>query len=292
MNTAYATQYEIVNYEPLKRLSCKEYRLPYFTSPYHQHSEIEITGILSSEGILHVGGEVTSFKPGECYLLGSQLPHKFHNNERESKNDYWAHSAVLHFEEDCLGEHFFNTPELHTAKNLINRASRGIRISGADSERIIKLLKKALNAQGTSRVIMFLTILHEFSLSQNIEYLTPIGSQAFAEQSTDRLDIVTRYIYKNLNSKITLNDLAHVCDMNTSSFSRFFKSTTGRTLTSFINEIRCREACRFLRFTDRSIMEIAFDSGYENLSTFNRCFKQFTGETPKSFRRRSNDETH
>jgi AraC-like DNA-binding protein len=95
---------------------------------------------------------------------------------------------------------------------------------------------------------------------------------------------VKNYIAKNYMDEIRLNTLADIAGMSPSAFSRFFKLHTGRNLSDYIIEMRLGYASRMLVDTARSIGEISFQSGFNNLSNFNRIFKKKKGCSPSEFR--------
>jgi AraC-like DNA-binding protein len=72
--------------------------------------------------------------------------------------------------------------------------------------------------------------------------------------------------------------------MSIPAFTRFFKKTTGRTFTSYLNELRISYACRMLIESDLSISEIAFKAGFRNLSNLNRRFLNLKRVSPKIYR--------
>ena len=72
--------------------------------------------------------------------------------------------------------------------------------------------------------------------------------------------------------------------MSPSSFSRFFKQHTARTLSSYLIDIRLGNAARQLVDSSQNISEICYSSGFNNLSNFNRIFKAKRGMSPRSFR--------
>ena len=78
--------------------------------------------------------------------------------------------------------------------------------------------------------------------------------------------------------------LADLVGMNPSAFSRFFKRATGRTVTHYINEMRIGLACRMLVDSDQSILDICMQTGYGNVSNFNRRFRELKHTTPRQFR--------
>ena len=78
--------------------------------------------------------------------------------------------------------------------------------------------------------------------------------------------------------------MAAMVGMTPTSFSRFFKLRTGKTLSDYILDIRLGFAARQLVDTTTNISEICFECGFNNLSNFNRIFKTRRGVTPKEFR--------
>jgi AraC-like DNA-binding protein len=73
--------------------------------------------------------------------------------------------------------------------------------------------------------------------------------------------------------------------MTPKSFSRFFKKNTGKAFIQYVNELRVGLACRKLMQSDASVSEICYASGFNNLSNFNRQFKERKGMSPKEFRK-------
>lgn len=84
--------------------------------------------------------------------------------------------------------------------------------------------------------------------------------------------------------EISLAEVAKLANMTEVSFSRFFKKRTGKTFIDSLNEIRLGHAARLLIDTTQTIAEIAYQCGFNNLSHFNRLFKQKKTCTPKEFR--------
>ena len=84
--------------------------------------------------------------------------------------------------------------------------------------------------------------------------------------------------------ELRLGQLADIAGMSPSAFSRFFKLHTGRNLSDYIIDIRLGYAARLLVDTSRSVSEISFDCGFNNLSNFNRIFKRKKSCSPTEFR--------
>ena len=95
------------------------------------------------------------------------------------------------------------------------------------------------------------------------------------------------FVLSNLEEEIHLDDLLKVTSMSKPTFSRHFKRHTGRSLTTFVNEVRIVNAKRLLAETNQSITEIAYDSGFRNLSHFNVQFRKASNESPSEYRLRA-----
>ena len=93
-----------------------------------------------------------------------------------------------------------------------------------------------------------------------------------------------QYINDHYTETLRLEELAGMVGMTPTSFSRFFKLRTGKSLSDYVLDIRLGNAARALVDSTRNISEICFECGFNNLSNFNRIFKARRGVTPKEFR--------
>jgi AraC-like DNA-binding protein len=91
-------------------------------------------------------------------------------------------------------------------------------------------------------------------------------------------------INSNYRETIKLETVAGNIGMNPSAFSRYFREKTGKSFTGFVLEMRIGYACKLLIEGNHSISQICFESGFNNLSNFNRCFKRLTALTPVRYR--------
>lgn len=93
------------------------------------------------------------------------------------------------------------------------------------------------------------------------------------------------YIQKNYPSDITLKDISSAVGFSEYHFSRLFKEYTGMTFLSFLNNYRAKQAEKLLRLSDKPILDVALECGFNSLTTFNRIFKRFKGCSPTFYRK-------
>lgn len=93
------------------------------------------------------------------------------------------------------------------------------------------------------------------------------------------------YARENFRNPIKLSDRAKHYGFNEKYIGRLFKSTTDVSFSNYVNRLRLNHAKNLLLSTEKSIIEVALDSGFENVTYFNRCFKRELGLTPTEFRR-------
>ncbi|MCL6458764.1 MAG: AraC family transcriptional regulator [Gorillibacterium sp.] len=95
---------------------------------------------------------------------------------------------------------------------------------------------------------------------------------------------VLEYLEANYMRVITLEDAARQANMSLFHFSRFFKSISGMSYTSYLNNIRINQAEKMISTTNKTMIDIALECGFTNVRTFNRVFKQLRAQTPSDLR--------
>lgn len=95
---------------------------------------------------------------------------------------------------------------------------------------------------------------------------------------------VLEYINEHLDRDIKLADLAAFLGMSQFHFSHLFKQSIGMAPYQYLLQQRIERAKQLLKQTDRSIMEIALECGFNSHSHLSKQFRQLTGMTPRAYR--------
>jgi len=104
--------------------------------------------------------------------------------------------------------------------------------------------------------------------------------------SRQRLDRILDYVRNSEASLLTVTDIARDCGLSPAHLRRSFKSTMGRTLHDYVEEVRLTKAKSLLAGDLLTIKQIAFQLGFSNVNSFASAFKRMTGSTPKKYQRR------
>ena len=126
---------------------------------------------------------------------------------------------------------------------------------------------------------LFGQILHDHSYT-----VTDMAERKNAK-STEQIKTVLNYIRKNYASRLTLADLADVLNLSSEHFCRLFHSITGKSPIDYLNYYRIECACELLSSSQKSITEVAYSCGFNDLSYFNRIFKRYKKVTPGHYQK-------
>jgi len=265
----------------------KHFDYQYFPTPWHFHPEYEIVLVTESTGKRFIGDQISDFKPGDLVLLGPYLPHTYQNDAHyfEKRSELKARSIVVHFREDSFGDNFFMLPETQRISALLNRSFKGLSITGNTNKVISSKLYDLLDARGFSRWLILSEILNILSLSEDLQYICNGIITAKNDTETTRMNTIIDFVTNNFTRVITIPEISNRVNMTENSFSRYFSYRTRKSFTVFVNEVRLHHASKLLIETSKSVTEVCLESGFNNLSNFNRQFRIIYNNNPLTFRK-------
>jgi AraC-like DNA-binding protein len=193
-------------------------------------------------------------------------------------------SRVIKFRDDCFGQRFFNLKELRLLKQLLEQSHNGIALLPEDGKKFDNRIISIFQATAPLRVVGFLELLCQIAYTRKHLLLTTPFSIPPDDVDTERINRVLVYINRHLGEKMTLAQISRVAGLTSVVFSRVFSRIVRKTFSQYVLELRIGKACRLLTETTRCIIEIAYESGFQNLSNFNRLFRKYRHMTPREFR--------
>ena len=248
---------------------------------WHYHPEYELTLILEGSGERMVADSHEYFFPGDLVLLGPGLPHTW-----ESKT---ASAAVVVQFSDSFIAPIVQFPECERIRQLLAKSSQGLSfpVTGLGKGDLMASIMRLPATKAVARITGLLEVLQ--ALAGSRVAARPLASIYFqpasGKKTEGRIGKVFQYLHRHSGEHVALADVAALINLSESAFCKFFKRTTGKTFSDYVSEIRIGHACRLLAESDDTISEIAFRSGFDSLTYFNRVFLRKKGVRPRELRK-------
>lgn len=256
-----------------------------FTYPIHNHSVYELNFVENAKGVRRIVGDSQEVIGDYdlCLITSPNLEHVWEQNECHSDD---IREITVQFDFSMSDETLFGRNPYASITRMMQEAKKGLSFPLQAIMKVYGMLDTLSSIKdGFYAVQQFLTILYELSRCENARTLASSSyAKVTVEDDSRRILKVKNFISKNYMDELRLPELASLAGMSSSAFSRFFKLHTGRNISEYIIDLRLGYAARMLVDTAKSISEIGFDCGFNNLSNFNRIFKKKKGCSPSEFR--------
>lgn len=256
-----------------------------FTYPIHNHSVYELNFVENAKGVRRIVGDSQEVIGDYdlCLITSPDLEHVWEQNECHSDD---IREITVQFDFSMSDDTLFGRNPYASITRMMQEAKKGLSFPLQAIMKVYGMLDTLSSVKdGFYAVQQFLTILYELSRCENARTLASSSyAKVTVEDDSRRILKVKNFISKNYMDELRLPELASLAGMSSSAFSRFFKLHTGRNISEYIIDLRLGYAARMLVDTDKSISEIGFDCGFNNLSNFNRIFKKKKGCSPSEFR--------
>lgn len=256
-----------------------------FTYPIHNHSVYELNFVENAKGVRRIVGDSQEVIGDYdlCLITSPDLEHVWEQNECHSDD---IREITVQFDFSMSDETLFGRNPYASITRMMQEAKKGLSFPLQAIMKVYGMLDTLSSVKdGFYAVQQFLTILYELSRCENARTLASSSyARVKVEDDSRRILKVKNFISKNYMDELRLPELASLAGMSSSAFSRFFKLHTGRNISEYIIDLRLGYAARMLVDTAKSISEIGFDCGFNNLSNFNRIFKKKKGCSPSEFR--------
>ncbi len=254
---------------------------PAFDFRWHYHPEFELTLITEGFGRRLIGDSHENFRAGDLVLIGSGLPHTWASELSVHKS---VSAIVIQFSAAFI-TNFSQYTECSDIQELLRYASRGLAFSTENDPKIVKMIRKLPTKTGLKRITSLLEILQKLSSNTQTKLASEFYIANKSKGSEQRINKICGHLQANFSQQLSLDEAAAMVHLSRSAFCKFFKRMMKTNFSDYLNEIRIANACLLLAETDKTIREIAMDSGFESLTYFNRIFFRKKEKTPSAFRK-------
>ncbi len=256
-------------------------------SVWHYHNHYEISFITEGSGKRIVADSIEEFQPGDLVFLGRNLPHSWISNKERLLSNRTLEMVYLQFKANVLQPSLLALPEFVHVKRALELSDRGIQIVDQTLNEVSEIMLQLPYLKSFDRMLHFFRMMDIIGQSDsNIRLASEEYMKKRFNPANKRIAAIHDYLMNNYNEEINLRKLAELVSMAEGSLCRFFKEAMGMTLFEYLNQLKVEFACKYLMYIDLSILEVCYDSGFNNLSHFNKQFRKITGFTPTEYRQK------
>ncbi len=254
--------------------------------PLHWHDETEIVYIKKGQGIITADFITYEMSAGGILVI---LPGQLHSIEQkkgcsmEYENIIFRLDMLFPRQEDlCVNEYFL--PLLQRQVEIpvcLTQEWEDYEKAAACLDQADELCSRKPTAYQLSvkaQLFQFFYILFSHSVSVGTAHI-PVKSRAL-----DKAKLILKYIETHYAENLTIKEMAEACGFSQSHFMKFFKNCFGSSFVSYLREYRLTVAARLLLSSSSPVLTVAQETGFDNLSYFNRSFKAMYGVTPRQYR--------
>lgn len=265
---------------------CFDYSNGFSGFQFHWHEEIEIHYIEKGSGTFFIDDTEYDVNEGDIVYIGPKLIHsgKSENNDLIAICYMIDSSYLLSRNNEYNTDRFFSQlVSTRIAKPVIRENDPGYQSLKACLQEIdLCAVEKGIVYQLEIKKQLYDLFIQLYKHCYLIA--TPKSNDHNAGRSIIKKSI--RYIQSNCGNRMSIEEIASHVGLSPSYFMKVFKQNTKMTCVEYIKSFRLNLAITMLRETDESILQIANNCGYGNLSLFNREFKKYFNLTPSQYRKK------
>jgi len=224
---------------------------------------------LGGKGYIENSSGKMELNPNQFIIIPPQLFHRYQADLENPWTLYWVHfssNKLKEFNEDFKSDRFYQPTAIHYNQMILDVWAQ-----------MFASLADGYNASTIAYANLCLYRFLSF-------FLFPDKKYSLEEQS-DPLDQSIIFMRKNIEKRLTTEDIAQRFQYSSSHYTAIFKKKTGMSPIDYFIRLKIHFACQLLTQTDLKIKQIADRIGYDDPYYFSRLFKQVMGKSPKEYKK-------
>lgn len=254
----------------------------------HRHEDYQLLIVSAGAGRVSIEDFIVDYRPGDVLLIGKNVTHCYLKNA-DGSDGIPLRGDLIQFRGELFPEHLEKFSEYVRVGAVLARSLGGVRYCDKQlCSQLQTMLAELDREKGAGRVAALLRMLDRIGKCRKWQAFPETSMESSLElyARDEMFHRLSRYVYDNLASKITLKKAAEAAGMNPSALCRTFKKHSGFTLFNFVNKARIEKGCSLLLHTNLSVAEAAYAAGFNNIAYFNRRFKSEVGTSPLEYRKK------
>lgn len=247
---------------------------PQFTMDWRSHPFVKLVYVLKGSGKFHIGQKKAVFGAGDVIVVSPRTRNKIEDDPASAASLYIC----------CIAPSL-----LAFDPRLLRRLKSGrIELGGHFANRVASRLRRMVYTQQHDRTPRPVSMVGDaLRLIQLIvDRRRTLSSRPNSPADREVMADYVRSLEDEFFEATTIDDAAQLLGMSRRTFTSLFRLQTGQTWLSYVRALAINHAKHRLSRTQTPIASVAFECGFNDLSTFYRQFKSQVGMSPASFRKR------
>ncbi|MDD6174989.1 MAG: AraC family transcriptional regulator [Firmicutes bacterium] len=265
------------------------------TPVLHTHDSIQIDYIYSGSARHMVHDNVCDVVHGDIFVIPPFVPHLLSRAEQTDAEviefEFLPSFINQAFDRVTTSEAFWDFAYIEPFLVEENLVKPRLNLAGKIQVEVENLLNEALRENELRRpgfelliksLLLKLLVIVGRELTDD---LTDSKTRPLFDRHRDAIKGAINYIEEHFTENLTIDSVAKMFMLSPSFFGYLFKNLTSKTFTEYLKDLRIAKAAEMLKTSDKKVIEICYESGFNNLNHFNRTFKQSVGVSPGAYRR-------
>lgn len=257
---------------------------PDLEAKLHRHDAWELYYVVHGHGNRMAGDTLQPFETGDVALIPPSMLHRWEYAPDSADEDGCVRYLMVAFSHSLIERCLEVFPEFRNRLAGVSFPMDAIKYGPESSREIRKVLSGMNGMDELGRLCAMFGLLPVVFASSDH---TSAGKPMRIERDVRRMQQICAYVMKHYVHHIALDDIAAEMCMNRSAFCSYFKRCKGMTFSQYVTRYRLNTACELLEHSQKSVSEICYLVGFNDLPHFIRVFTRLMGVSPSRYRKQS-----